>query len=62
MDGFEELYLLNGNYVVYHFTIDSAVTIGDKCYGPEEKAHEFDKVIWYCRDTFYTSAEEYWGR
>ena len=57
-DGFSELYLLNGNDVVYHFRIASTVTIGNKCYGPEEKAHEFTvEVIGYCMSTFYGDRE-----
>ena len=59
VDGFSELYLLNGNHVVYHFTCDSSLSIGDKCYGPEESALEFEmKVMNYCRETFYIMQEE----
>lgn len=52
--GASELYLLDGNKVVYHFLHTDTLYVGGRQYGPKEEALKFEtEVMGYCRETFY---------
>ena len=48
-----ELYLLNGNKVVYHFYVTNIIRVGKKYYEPKEKTGAFyGDVMGYCHYKF----------
>ena len=52
--GWEELFLMNGNKVVYHFLYTNYLHVGDNTYGPKENLVYFSmNVMNYCRETFW---------
>lgn len=52
--GSQDLFLMNGDKVVYHFRISDRVEVGDKEYGTEQSYADFQKnVMEYCRQTFW---------
>ena len=52
--GFEELYLLNGDKVVYRIVKTNRVKVGGTFYGTKESVIDFSRdVMDYCRQTFW---------
>ena len=53
--GYSELFLMNGEKVVYHFVSSKMVNVGNKQYGTmgDEEVAFWKNVMVYCRQTFW---------
>ena len=61
VEGYEELFLLNNNKVVYHLLYTDYLHVGSNTYGPKDKLLDFHvNVMDYCRETFWKQPNAYY--